>query len=115
MPLVWGVLLKINLFADLQITKQPQENSIINCDDCAAMHVSAVGSGHLSYKWKKNGEDITDPNFTGIDTHTLNISCFSSKFQGEYICKVKDDHKTIKSNPAKLELSKCTVYLICNT
>ena len=88
--------------------KATTRNSIIKCDDYAAIHVSAVGSGPLSYKWKKDREDITDPNFTGIDAHTLNISCFSSKFQGEYICEVKDDHKTIKSNPAKLELSKCT-------
>ena len=98
----------MNLYADLQITKQPQGNSIIKCDDCAAINVCAVGSGHLSYKWKKDGEDITDPNCTGIDTSTFKISCFSSKFQGEYICEVKNDHKTIKSNPAKLELSKCT-------
>ena len=98
----------MNLYADLRITKQQQRNLSIKHGEHATLCVSAVGSGHLSYKWKKDGEDITDPNCTGIDTHTLNISYFSSKFQGEYICKVKNDHKTIKSNPAKLELSKCT-------
>ena len=96
----------MNLYADLQITKQPQENSIIKCDDSATINVSAVGSGHLSYKWKKDGKDITNPNCTGINTPVLTITSFSYEAQGEYACEVKNDHKTIKSNFAKLELSK---------
>ena len=87
----------------------------VDCHSQVSLSVSAIGSEPLTYKWKKDEEDIIDQECTGIDTHTLNISCFSSRFQGEYICEVKDDHKTIKSNPAKLELSKYTVYLICNT
>ena len=101
-------MMAFNYYADLQITKQPQRNLSIKHGECATLYISVVGSGQLSYKWKKDGEDITGPNYTGIDTPNLNISCFSSKFQGEYVCEVKNDHKTIESNPAKLELSKYT-------
>ena len=68
--------------------------------------VSAVGSGCLSYKWKKNGEDITQPDFTGISTPTLKISSFMAEHQGSYTCTVSDGQKFVESNPAELKLSK---------
>ena len=70
------------------------------------LHVSAVGSGQLSYQWKKDGRDITDPNCSGINTEDLVINSFSEINQGRYVCIVKSDNRTIQSNPAKLELSK---------
>ena len=47
------------------------------------MSVSAVGSGSLSYQWKKEGNDITQSEFTGINTSYLKISSFKAhKHQG---------------------------------
>ena len=71
-----------------------------------SLSVSAIGPEPLTYKWKKDGEDITDPNCSGMNTPVLTITSFSYETQGKYTCEVKNDHKTITSNSAKLELSK---------
>ncbi len=93
------------LYVDFQIIKQPEESSTVSCGQSVSLHVSAIGSGQLSYKWKKDGE-ITDPNCTGVHTAALTISSFSDNSQGDYFCVVKNNNMTIQSNPAKLELSK---------
>ena len=72
------------------------------------LSVSAVGSGSLSYQWKKNGKDITrdQPDFTETDTPNLKISSLKPKHQGSYTCTVSDGQKFVESNPAELKLSK---------
>ena len=94
-------------YADLQIIEQPQEELFATCGESVTLHVSAVGSGQLSYEWKKNQREITDrDHYAGIDTAALTITSFSEKYQGDYICIVKNDNVTIKSKHAKVELSK---------
>ena len=101
------VLMKLLIiYVDIQITEQPQESSIISYGESVTLCVSAAGSGQLYYKWKKDGKDITNPKYTGIDTASLTINSFSDMSQGEYMCVVKNDSNTIQSNPARLELSK---------
>ena len=93
-------------YADLQITKQPQESSIVSFGESMTLHVSAVGLGHLRYKWKRDGQDIIDSNCAGIDTSDVTINSFSEMNQGDYTCIVMNDNTSIQSNSAKLELSK---------
>ena len=71
------------------------------------LHVSAVGSGQLSYEWKKNQQEITDrDHYTGINTAALTITSFSDKYQGDYLCIVKNNEAVIQSKHAKVELSE---------
>ena len=96
----------LNFHTDPHITKQPQRQSLINCGDSITLQVSAVGSGNLKYKWKKDGKEFSDSNCTGMDTSALTIISFSCENEGDYTVEVNNDHKTIESNSAKLELSK---------
>ena len=69
--------------------------------------MSAVGMGQLSYKWRKDEKDITDPKCTGVKGQNLTIPSFEHKHQGHYKCEVKNDrNQTTESNSAKLYLSK---------
>ena len=93
-------------YADLQITKQPQESSIVSFGESMTLHVSAVGLGHLRYKWKRDGQDIIDSNCAGIDTSDVTINSFSEMNQGDYTCIVMNDNTSVQSSSAILELSK---------
>ena len=68
--------------------------------------MSAIGPGPLSYKWKKDGVDINDQDYTGIDEANLIIRSFSLKHEGNYSCEIKYNEKSMESKSAKLELSK---------
>ena len=93
-------------YLDLQILNNPQENLTINCRKPVTLSVSAVGSGQLSFQWKKDGKDITDPEYTGVKGPKLTIPSFWHKHQGNYICNIKNTKQSINSSPAKLKLSK---------
>ena len=97
-----------NNYADFQIIEQPQEELFANCGESVTLHLTAVGSGQLSYEWKKNQKEIIDrDHYDGIDTATLCITSFSDVCQGEYMCIVKNnDDAIIESKHAKVELSK---------
>ena len=92
---------------DLQIIEHPKSDTHEYCSP-VILSVSAVGSGSLSYQWKKNGEDITrdQPDFSGTDTSNLKISSFMPENQGSYTCIVSDGQTFVESNPAELKLSK---------
>ena len=70
------------------------------------LSVTAVGAKPPCYKWRRNGQDITHPKCSGIDTSTLTISCFSSEHEGNYTCIVSDGKEVLESAPAKLKLGK---------
>ena len=90
---------------ELRIFQHPQSNS---CVDRAhvVLSVSAVGLDPLRYRWKKNGEDITDDDITGTNTQTLNIHSFSQIHQGYYSCTVSSSQQSIQSEAANLTLGK---------
>ena len=71
-----------------------------------SLSVSAIGPGPLSYKWKKDGNDIDDLDCTGINEQTLIVRSFSLKHEGNYMCEVKHSENLINSKSAKLGLSK---------
>ena len=109
--LAWVVkLIKvINFHAELQILEHPEGNSTVKYHNgepaCVTLNVSAVGSGCLSYRWKKNGKPIRDSiKCSGICEPTLIINGFSTDDQGEYSCIIKNSRKTIESNSVKMEL-----------
>ena len=69
--------------------------------------MSAVGSGQLSYRWKKGGQGISDDaSCTGTDAASLGIASFSEEEQGLYTCIVKNHIMSVESSPGKLQLSK---------
>ena len=81
----------------------------VDCHSQVSLSVSAIGPGPLTYKWKKDGVDIIDKDCTGVNEQTLIISSFSLQHEGKYTCEVKSNQKLVKSNPAKLELSKYNI------
>lgn len=88
----------------MQIKEQPQ----LDVDgNNVTLTVEALGLGTLSYQWKKDGEDIDEiqyPNCSGVETATLNISPFSSEYEGNYSCLVKDEAgQDIESNPINVK------------
>ena len=94
---------------DLQIIKQPQSNILCEYRTKVVLSVSSVGFGHLSFEWMKDGNVMTDSaaaEFTGINTDTLTISSFLSSHQGNYQCAIKNNHKSVKSSPTNVTLSK---------
>jgi hypothetical protein len=74
--------------------------------DNIVLTVSAVGRGPLSYQWKKEEKDITDPECTGTNTDHLSITRFSSVHQGSYSCIIKENHNSLKSESAILALGE---------
>ena len=80
----------------------------MGCDYLApvSLTVSAVGSGPLNYKWRRERAVIDDEDCTGVDEATLTIRSFSQKHKGHYSCEVKCNGNFVESDPAKLEFSK---------
>ena len=62
--------------------------------------MSAVGPQPLTYKWMKDGKEISDAK----DTENLTITSFSSVNQGHYSCIVNGGQQSIESKPATLRL-----------
>ena len=111
------------IYAELQILEHPKGNSRIKYHNGeparVTLSVSAVGSGCLSYQWKKDGKAISDSKqCSGTSEPTLTINGFSTDSQGEYSCVIKNNHKTIESNSAKMEQGNVqiniTVYITAN-
>ena len=78
------------------------------------LRVSAVGSEHISYEWKKDGETINDSNkdYVGTNGPVLTIPSAGYKHQGDYRCEVKDDHdKILESISTKLNISEYTIII----
>ena len=75
--------------------------------------MEAIGPDPLQYKWKKNGEDIIDPECTGTNLSTLTIHSFSHVHDGNYTCTVSNNEQSINSEPANLALG--TIMLSYST
>lgn len=94
-----NALLTVN---DPAITTQPV-SSTNRPGETAVFHVVAVGSGPLSYQWRKNGEFIFDVgNYSGTSTDTLTISDVSSADEGSYTVAVVLGSTIINSDDASL-------------
>ena len=82
----------------------PQTDTNIKHGEDVTLTVSAIGPRPLSYKWIKDGVDISDAKCIGADTDTLTITSFSSENQGNYSCIVSGDQQSVESKPALLGL-----------
>ena len=69
-----------------------------------SLSVLAIGAGSLHYQWKKDGQNITDPDCIGVDTSNLRITSFSNAHVGMYTCTIKDDQMSEESHSAQLNL-----------
>ena len=95
------------VITDIWIKKQPKSNMNIEYHGVVTLSVCATGTKQLCYKWKRNGQDITNPKCSGVDTCKLSIDHFSPEHEGEYTCIVSDDEENFaQSNSAKLKLGK---------
>ena len=91
------------LLTALQVTKHPRSSTCVD-GESVALSVMAVGAEPLHYKWKKNREDITDPECTRTTSPTLTILSFSQAHEGNYSCIISNKQKSIQSEPANLAL-----------
>lgn len=73
------------------------------------MCISAAGPGTLVYLWMKEETEIVDDAYSGVNTPTLHIPCFTSEHNGQYTCIVSNEHCTLKSSPGKLQGSMSIV------
>ena len=64
--------------------------------------VSAVGPHPLTYKWMKDGKEVSD---IQVDEKLI-ITSFSNQYQGNYTCLVSGGYQSIESRPALLGLGK---------
>lgn len=72
--------------------------------DHLTLSVLATGAENLSYGWRKDGEDLFDANYTGIDTPILTIKSFTPDDEGKYSCIIKNCNSCIESEQADLAL-----------
>ena len=93
------------------MTKHPRGNTNVNLGKDVTVSVSATGPEPLSYKWKKDGEELlSDTKYTGANTHTLTISSFSKGDRGNYMCTVSCGQQSVESKPAALELGMSCLF-----
>ena len=98
-------MLDISFKPELSILSHPKSTT---CDYHATVSLSvlAIGTGQLNYQWKKDGQNITDPEYIGFDTSTLGITSVSDAHIGKYTCAVGDNQTSVESKSAQLEIGK---------
>ena len=97
---------KCCFITDLQIIKEPLVSPSVKFGEYVILSVSAVGIPPISYKWKKDGADITLPNCTGSDTRILSIRSCDLEHQGSYSCTVNNNQGCIESKSVELKIGK---------
>jgi Immunoglobulin I-set domain/Immunoglobulin domain len=86
---------------DPEITAQPAPVQKIY-GQTATFSVVADGLSTLSYKWQKDGADISNPNAYGVTTSTLTLSNVTTAMMGNYTVTVTDLAGPLTSGPASL-------------
>jgi hypothetical protein len=89
---------------DPEITVQPVPVTQVY-GQTATFSVVADGLTALSYKWQKDGADITDPNAHGATTSTLTLSNVNVGMMGYYNVTVTDQAGPLTSDPAYLTVT----------
>ncbi len=84
------------------ITGQPTAQTVPN-GASATFTVTATGGPPLSYRWQRNGVDLSDgTKLFGAATPVLEISAADASLQGNYRCVVTNAHGTAISAEAAL-------------
>jgi hypothetical protein len=92
-------------FAPLTITSQPQ-NFVARPPTNATFSVAAIGSGTLSYQWRKDGVDLV-----GANNSTLTITNVQLPNDGAYTVSVQDAVSFVISSQAFLQVISTTGVL----
>lgn len=86
------------------ITQQPRLQRTPP-DGNAQFTVTASGIDPLSYRWQKDGNDLTDNGlYSGTETATLTITSASIDEAGDYRCRVSDAAGPTLSETAQLQI-----------
>jgi hypothetical protein len=87
------------------ITQQPASQSV--CPGRTAIFVvAATGDGMISYRWQRNGADLSEGgHYSGVITATLSVSGADANDAGEYRCVVSNAGGSTTSDPAVLTLN----------
>lgn len=90
----------------LQINTQPNGTSLCPTGTYT-LSVSASGSGTISYKWRKDGNDIN-----GANQSTYTINNATSSDAGTYTCIVSNGWGSLTTNDAIITVKQATNILI---
>jgi len=86
------------------ITGHPQPQDVCS-GGIATFNVAATGSGTLTYRWQRNGANITDGgHYSGATTATLTVTGVDANDTGQYLCVVTNAGGSTPSNSAALTL-----------
>lgn len=86
------------------ISRQPSDLEVVPGEP-AAFVVQAIGTQPLSYRWQKNGSDLSDGDrISGATTTTLSISDCRYDDRGSYRCVVSNPEGSATSNEANLSV-----------
>jgi subtilisin-like proprotein convertase family protein len=98
----WTLTLELQA-APLQITRQPTDQTV-KIGGTAKFDVTAIGTGPLSYRWKKNQIELTDSQrISGVSMSQLTITNVQSKDAGTYSVVVSNASETVSSQVANLQ------------
>jgi V8-like Glu-specific endopeptidase len=87
------------------ITSQPQDRTIMESEN-ADFHVTATGNPPLTYRWRRNGADLSNGgNIYGATTPNLYIAGATADQAGWYECRVTDACGAVLSNAAHLVIN----------
>jgi uncharacterized repeat protein (TIGR01451 family) len=107
----WTLTLELQA-APLQITKQPT-NQTVKIGGTAKLGVTAIGTGLLSYRWKKNQIELAESQrILGVSTSQLTITNVQSKDAGAYCVVVSNANETVTSQVANLQVETAQVVLL---
>lgn len=90
------------------ITRHPDAQNV--CPGTTAIFsVAAAGGGTLSYRWQKNGSNLSNGgHYSGVTTTTLTVSSTDGTDAANYRCVVTNVAGSATSNPAALTLKAAT-------
>ena len=101
----------LTLKAATAISAQPVDRKVCP-GTTAAFTVSAAGAGTVSYRWQKNGSNLSNGgHYSGVTTATLTVSNASSADVADYRCVVTADCGSVTSSTASLSLKAVTTIL----
>ena len=91
------------------IVEQPAAQAV--CPDGRAVFtVVAAGNGTLTYRWQKNGTDLSDGGpYSGVTTDTLTITPVTAAEVGDYRCVVTGDCGSVVSAAVPLTISGTSI------